>query len=794
MRSPSGRTAAGSHRRSRSGRPGQRRGLARLLGRKRVTTAVLAAMAVAATLLIGSGEGPRASATAMAADFDPGNIISDAVFFNPVALTDDQIQAFLTARGTNCVAGSLCLKAYTAGTLAEPADAFCRGYTGGLVQSAAQIIGGVARSCGINPQVLVVLLEKEQGLVSATRPTTSAYLAATGFGCPDTSAGCSSSYSGFFYQVYFAARQYEIYAANPGGYRYKAGQVNSIYYNPTYACGAANVYIANQATAGLYIYTPYVPNAAAMNNLYGLGDACSAYGNRNFWRIFTDWFGNPQAGSYLLRSPDNATVYLVSGTTKYPIGDMATVGSLSVLGPVRVVAQQYLDRRTTGQMMSRVVLSSSGTVWFIDSGIKLPFASCAQVADYGAACGSLVTLEDAQIDAFYSGPFITPVYRTTSGKAFYVAGGKKREIADDTALAQSGLSTAAVTLQETGLASLPYGTPISRDGIVVQDRQTGALMVASGGGLTTVPDGLRSSTALSGLPVRPLDDPGVQLLPAPASVTSAILRQAGTSNVYLVTGQGKKLITVPSMVPASPQDAGASLMGLFPDAGTLATGTFLKGSSDATVYNLTAGRLRPISAWADLVSLGGGNPSPSILTLDQKLADLLPVGPAQLGPGTLVVGSSATVYFVNGTSELIPVSSFGFTSELGANRLTRVADSALAAYTVRTGAVTTAIDCGTAQYLGLGGKLYRVNGADVTDAYRLSFQSIDPTACSALTKASTDLTRFLRGSDGTIYFMDAGAKRPITSYPAYVALGGTAANTIQVSDFALSLLTTGPLA
>ena len=52
------------------------------------------------------------------------------------------------------------------------------------------------------------------------------------------------------------------------------------------------MYIQNQATAGLYLYTPYRPNAAALANLYGTGDGCSSYGNRNFWRMFTDWFGS----------------------------------------------------------------------------------------------------------------------------------------------------------------------------------------------------------------------------------------------------------------------------------------------------------------------------------------------------------------------------------------------------------------------------------------------------------------------------------------------------------------------
>ncbi|MFZ1523014.1 MAG: hypothetical protein WAS94_03260, partial [Candidatus Saccharimonadales bacterium] len=41
--------------------------------------------------------------------------------------------------------------------------------------------------------------------------------------------------------------------------------------------------------------TPYRPNQAALNNLYGTGDGCSAYGNRNFWRFYTDWFGSTRA-------------------------------------------------------------------------------------------------------------------------------------------------------------------------------------------------------------------------------------------------------------------------------------------------------------------------------------------------------------------------------------------------------------------------------------------------------------------------------------------------------------------
>ena len=61
--------------------------------------------------------------------------------------------------------------------------------------------------------------------------------------------------------------------------------------------------ISNQATASLYNYTPYQPNAASLAAGYGHGRRCSSYGNRNFWIYFTDWFGSTQAGGRDVDAP-----------------------------------------------------------------------------------------------------------------------------------------------------------------------------------------------------------------------------------------------------------------------------------------------------------------------------------------------------------------------------------------------------------------------------------------------------------------------------------------------------------
>ncbi len=173
----------------------------------------------------------------------------------------------------------------------------CNAYAGGGVESAARIIFKVAQACGINPQALIVMLQKEQGLVTDTYPYDSQYRIAMGQGCPDTAA-CDSRYFGFFNQVHGAAWQLKRYANPPGTSNYftwyAPGKTWNVRWHPNAACGSSPVYIQNKATAALYYYTPYQPNAAALRAGYGTGDGCSSYGNRNFYQYFTDWFGSTQ--------------------------------------------------------------------------------------------------------------------------------------------------------------------------------------------------------------------------------------------------------------------------------------------------------------------------------------------------------------------------------------------------------------------------------------------------------------------------------------------------------------------
>ena len=260
------------------------------------------------------------AAALSAADWNAGNIISDLQFFNSSGMSVDDIQNFLNSAVPVCDTwgtqphGSTTRAAYGTSVGYPPPYTCLRDYyenptthqnnaNGGSVTggaSAAQIIKSVADTYGINPKVLIVLLQKESSLVTDDWPWTNQYRSATGYGCPDT-APCDAQYYGFYNQVMNAAAQFKRYATNTTSYRYQPFQSNFILYNPSSSCGGTNVYLQNQATAGLYDYTPYQPNGNALANLYGSStDPCSSYGNRNFWRLYNDWFGSTQSSPTLL--------------------------------------------------------------------------------------------------------------------------------------------------------------------------------------------------------------------------------------------------------------------------------------------------------------------------------------------------------------------------------------------------------------------------------------------------------------------------------------------------------------
>jgi hypothetical protein len=296
-------------------------------------------------------------------DWKAGRIIDDAIFYNKNSMSPSQIQQFLDAKLPTCDrwrASSnpsyqppwTCLKEYQENTTTKETNVGRFNGDGSPYQvpggkSAAQIIWDVGQQYGINPQVLIVMLQKEQSLITDNWPWKLQYDRAMGYACPDSGPGftanCDSNYYGFYNQVDAAAWQLKRYIQLPDNYNFKAGVSRYIQYSPNPGCGGTNVFIENGATAALYNYTPYQPNAGALANLYGTAD-CGAYGNRNFWRLFHDWFGSP----YVLFKPFNSPRWMELNRNTYKIDaiSLAQVDSELVAGQkIRFASKVYLNNQ-----------------------------------------------------------------------------------------------------------------------------------------------------------------------------------------------------------------------------------------------------------------------------------------------------------------------------------------------------------------------------------------------------------------------------------------------------------------
>ena len=261
---------------------------------------LLVIVAALATLMVqtgaASGAASRPHATHVGAGtklppFRAGELISDDAFYDAEAMTQAGVQQWLLEMPCTPQDLSPCLAFFHQDTATRAANRNCRAYRGVDDEGAAAIVTKVARACGVSPRVLLVLVQKEQSLV--TRPSAAGYERAAGYACPDTAA-CDAKYFGFFNQLYSAAWQFREYGNPKDHWAIRPGTAR-VQYAPDGSCGASVIDIANQATANLYLYTPYQPDAYTRAHPDGPGRACSAYGNLNFFGLYNAWFGDSRA-------------------------------------------------------------------------------------------------------------------------------------------------------------------------------------------------------------------------------------------------------------------------------------------------------------------------------------------------------------------------------------------------------------------------------------------------------------------------------------------------------------------
>jgi len=185
------------------------------------------------------------------------NLISDSDFINKDSMSLQQIQDFLASKGS-----------YLANS---------NQYCWGECRTAAQWIYLEAREHGINPQVIMVTLQKENSLITLSNPSQTRLDWAMGFGaysgCASDGGWCTQ-YQGFGNQIHSAALwMRSSFDQGKGPMGSTVGQTVYIQ-TRSWESGSTPVYLSNRATAVLYRYTPYIYN-----------------GNYNFWLLSRNYFG-----------------------------------------------------------------------------------------------------------------------------------------------------------------------------------------------------------------------------------------------------------------------------------------------------------------------------------------------------------------------------------------------------------------------------------------------------------------------------------------------------------------------
>ncbi|GAA4530588.1 hypothetical protein GCM10023160_31810 [Brachybacterium paraconglomeratum] len=263
----------------------------------RVLLLAVSLLVLAGSVLAGSPGARAETPPPGLGGFSPGFLITDTRMFDSTSMDRAEVDRFLDTQGKNCADGTdgaACLKNLTANTPQRAATAYCAAIPAVSNATAGRIITDVARACEVNPQVILVMLQKEQGLITTRNATPTQLEKALGFRCPDFQA-CDPAFGGIVHQIYHGISRLQEYGDPARGYRYQAGKTYDIQYSPYEFCGYGEVKIFNRATAALYNYTPFTPTQATLDAGAGpvSDDVCATYGNRNFFRTFSMWFGSP---------------------------------------------------------------------------------------------------------------------------------------------------------------------------------------------------------------------------------------------------------------------------------------------------------------------------------------------------------------------------------------------------------------------------------------------------------------------------------------------------------------------
>lgn len=403
--------------------------------------------------------------------FNPNRIIDDAFINDYNSLTLEEIKKFLDEQG---------------GTLGRYIDP-------GTGQLAFWLIWNTAQEYRINPKFIMIMLQKEQSLVTDSAPTKNQYDWAVGYSC--YGGVCLDIYKGFAKQIQAMANKFSnSYLAD---LQISGKYTANFYCTFTKWCvGMAKqtqdeqvIIPENKITAALYTYNPYQGGTITKQGRVGA--------NYNFWKIWDRWFNQLtlRPTSTLLKTASSDVVYLIQNGVKRPFANFSALATRYDPKKILVVSSVELDQYELGEPIKfsqySLLANEQGQIFLlVDDSLRqiadmevfrtLGFnpeevdqVSAADLA--GLKLGRTITLSSS----YPTGALITD---SSTGGVYWVEAGEKFPIMSPEILKVNYPGKKILSARAEELERYPKGDPVKfKEGTLVKSRDNAMVYFVSGG-------------------------------------------------------------------------------------------------------------------------------------------------------------------------------------------------------------------------------------------------------------------------------------------------------------------------
>ena len=697
-------------------------------------------------------------------------------------------------------------------------------YHCGSSELASQIIYDSSQAYGINPQVILAMMQKEQSLITTPNPVSSQLNYAMGYGCADSATTCTVS--GFFNQVDNGTWQLRanfelINGNNYWGYApsaYPCNGATNFYSNAlkpgnniTFYDGYGNAYISfvlpDAATADFYCYTPHV-----------FPGSSSQYYSGYYWFVYyySLWFGGTTT-PYAFMSSTSSAVYLYVDGYKVVVPSMAILQDYGVSpASIQTFTQSYVDSipsPTVGANGISPVLSNTvqatndPRIFLVTLGQKYTFTDMQQFYGFSFNTAGISYLPLSFIASINGSGYLSDYIQNTHNSVFQINAGYKRIIFDYPTFSSLDPSNSYTPVSDFVANSIPSSLPISNNALLVKN-SVGTVFLYRNNVLYGIPSldiyncwGL--TTTLNLTLYQPAYDSDVSFNSSNSNLSSCIIDN-GLGSIYLLNGSNKYSI---------PANYGSYSTTMAPDQNLLALvaaiptnnsglSQVINTAGSPVVWYLENGVRKSISSLNTLSQLGYS--ASQITTLNSYVLSSIPASGIKLADGEAVKSSTGqAVYMISGNSRVLFSSGDDFNAyNFNWSNIETLPQSILDTYypynnvviekyaynfSNNTSYLIDKYGCYTLSQSQLSS--YGQSTTSIINNQNYSgglFRNLNLSKCGTASIYATDPTT------GVVYEISNGTKYPFSSWNSLVNTSGSSnPNIINLSTSTLSTLPTG---